>query len=196
MKQFKQYLIENNRDKSPGIVFTFGRFNPPFTSGHYENFKFLQKYGKQNKMDAIVYTSSTQDNEKNPMDFNNKVKYLRLGMPKGVQVSNDSTLKNAFKILEDLIKNKKYQRISFVVGEDRFVDFDALKKYAQQWGDETGIFVDFNLVSSGNRKKGVSGTQVRKYVQQGDFESFVKVLSPSLRKYAKDIFELTRQGLM
>ena len=190
---FKKYLEKNN---TPGVVFTFGRFNPPMTSGHYENFQFLAKYAKKHKMDAIIFTSSTQNSKKNPLNFNDKTMYLELGSPKGVKVSKDGTLKNAFQILEDLIKNKKYKRVTFVVGGDRINDFNDMKKYAKTWGEEAGIGpVDLQIVSSGNRKKGVSGTQVRNYVKEGDFESFKKVLAKSLHKYAEDIFKKTAQGL-
>jgi len=189
---FKKFLDKNN---SPGVVFTFGRFNPPFTTGHYENFQFLQKYGKKFKMDPVVYTSSTTNEKKNPLNFNDKTKFLDLGMPKGVKVSKDPTLKNAFQILEDLIKNKKYQRIAFVVGADRVSDFNAMKKYATQWGKEQGFDVEFKIVESGKRKPGVSGTAMRNFAKDNDFENFKKGLSPSLRKYAEEIFQKTREGL-
>jgi len=189
---FKQYLDKN---KTPGIVFTFGRFNPPMTTGHYENFLFLQKYGKKFNMEPVVYTSSTQNAKKNPLNFNDKVKYLQLGVPKGVKVSNDGTMKNAFQILEDLIKNKKYQRIAFVVGEDRVQDFQSLKKYAEQWGKEVGINVEFKIVKSGARKEGVSGSTMRNYVKEGDFESFKKSLAKTLQRYAEEIYQKTRDGL-
>jgi hypothetical protein len=189
---FKQYLDKQN---TPGVVFTFGRFNPPFTSGHYENFQFLQKFGKKNKMDPIVYTSSTQNEKKNPLNFNDKVKYLQLGMPNGVLVSKDGTLKNAFQILEDLIKNKKYQRIAFVVGADRVSDFQSMKKYATQWSEEQGFEVEFQVVESGKRKPGVSGTAMRNFAKDNDFESFKNGLAKSLQKYAPEIFKKTKDGL-
>jgi hypothetical protein len=189
---FKQYL---DKHKTPGVVFTFGRFNPPFTTGHYENFQFLQKFGKKNIMDAMVYTSSTQNEKKNPLNFNDKVKFLQLGMPKGVQVSKDGSLKNAFQILEDLIKNKKYQRIAFVVGADRVNDFQSMKKYAIQWGEEQGFEVEFQVVESGKRKPGVSGTAMRNFAKENDFESFKNGLAKSLNKYAEEIFLKTRNGL-
>jgi len=190
---FKKYLERNN---TPGVVFTFGRFNPPFTTGHYENFVFLQKYAKKNKMDAIIYTSSTTNEKKNPLNFNDKVNFLQLGAPKGVQVSKDGTLKNAFQILEDLIKNKKYQRVSFVVGADRVSDFQSMKKYAKQWGEETGIGpVNLKIIESGKRKSGVSGTAMRNFAKDNDFNGFKKGLAKSLHKYAEEIFKKTREGL-
>ncbi len=190
---FKKYLEKND---TPGVVFCFGRFNPAFTSGHYEMFDFMAKYAKKNKMDAIIFTSSTQNSKKNPLNFNDKTMYLELGAPKGVKVSKDGTLKNAFQILEDLIKNKKYKRVTFVVGGDRINDFNDMKKYARKWGVDAGIGeVDLQIVSSGDRKKGVSGTQVRNYVKDGDFRNFKKVLAKSLHKYAEEIFEKTSKGL-
>jgi len=151
---FKKYLEKLN---TPGIAYTFGRFNPPMTTGHYENFLFLKQYAKKNNMEPVIYTSITKNEKKNPLNFNDKIMYLKLGSPKDVTVSENNTLKNSFQILEDLIKNKKYQRISFIVGEDRVNDFKQMEKYAKQWGKEAGIFVDFKIVKSGSRSKGVSG---------------------------------------
>jgi hypothetical protein len=188
---FKRYLDKQN---TPGVVFTFGRFQPP-TTGHMENFKFLQEYGKKNKMEPIIYTSSVSNEKKNPLNFNDKIMYLELGAPKGVKVSKDPSLKNAFQILEDLIKNKKYQRITFVVGADRVSDFNSMKKYAKQWGEEQGFNVDFKIVESGKRTPGVSGTAMRNFAKDNDFESSKKGLPKSLQKYAKDIFTKTRNGL-
>jgi hypothetical protein len=121
--------------------------------------------------------------------------YLELGMPKGVQVEKTGKLKNAFQILEELIKDKKYQRIYFAVGEDRVQDFNALYKYAKQWGEDIGLNVDFKIVKTGDRKKGISGTTVRNYAKDGDFEKFKSVLAKSLQKYAKEIYDKTRAGL-
>ncbi len=189
---FKKYLEDKN---TPGIVFCFGRFQPP-TSGHLEMFNFMSKYAKKHKMDAVIYTSSTQNAKKNPLNFNDKTMYLELGAPKGVKVSKDGTLKNAFQILEDLIKNKKYQRIAFVVGGDRINDFNDMKKYAKQWGIEAGIGeVNLQIISSGNRKPGVSGTAMRNFAKEGDFEGFKNGLAKSLHKYAIEIYKKTRQGL-
>jgi nicotinic acid mononucleotide adenylyltransferase len=185
---FKKYL---DKLEIPGVIYTFGRFNPPMTSGHYENFLFLQKYGKKYILDPVVYTSSTQNEKKNPLNFNDKVHFLQLGMPRGVKVSNDSSLKNSFQILEDLIK-KGYKRIVFVVGEDRMSDFNSMRKYAKDWSDDT---VDFDIISSGGRKKGVSGTDMRNFAKIGDFEGFKNTLAKSLQKYADQIYQKTRDGL-
>jgi len=190
---FKKYLEKNN---TPGVVYTFGRFQPP-GKGHYSNFVFLQKYSKKHKMDAVVYTSSTTNTKKNPLNFNDKIHYLQLCAPKGVKVSNDGTLKNAFQILEDLIKNKKYKRVTFVVGEDRINDFNSMKKYAKQWGVEAGIGeVNLQIVSSGKRTPGISGTTMRSYAKDNNFEGFKNGLPNSLKKYADEIFNKTQAGLL
>ncbi len=118
-------------------------------------------------------------------------------VPKGVKVSEDTSLKNAFQILEDLIKNKGYTRIAFVVGEDRVKDFQSLYKYAQEWGESVNKNIDFKIEQrKGSRTKGMSGTAMRQYVKDNDFESFAKFAPVSLSKdEVKELYNKTKTGL-
>lgn len=186
---FKNYL--KNQDL-PGIAFVFGRTNPP-TSGHQENFDELGKYAKKNRMDAVIYTSFTQNAKKNPLSPGDKLYYLEKMAPSNVQVSNDNTLKNAFQILEDLIKNKGYKRIAFLVGSDREGDFQSMKKYAKEWSDGEATL---EVVVSGKRKPGVSGTDMRNYAKENDYEGFKANLPRTIKgKDAEDLFNKVKAGL-
>jgi hypothetical protein len=70
-----------------------------------------------------------------------------------------------------------------------------MKKYATQWGEEQGFDVEFQVVESGKRTPGVSGTAMRNFAKDNDFENFKKGLAKPLEKYAKEIFTKTKQGL-
>ena len=190
---FKRYL---NQQEGPSIVFTFGRFNPMHEE-HYLLTKDLLNYKKKNKVDdAVVYTSFAQNQKKNPLAPGDKIMFLRKMVPNGIQVSDDQSLKNSYNILEDLIKNKKYTRIVFIVGEDRVRDFQGMMKYAKQWGEEAGSFVDFKIQQrKGNRSSEYSGTRMRELVKEDDFDNFKKALPKSLQSSAEDIFSKVKVGL-
>ena len=190
---FKKYLDQQN---GPSIVFTFGRFNPM----HHEHFlltKDMLQYKKKNKLDdAVVYTSFSQNTKKNPLNPGDKIMFLRKMVPNGVTVSDDSTLKNSFQILEDLIKNKKYTKIVFMVGEDRVKDFQSMYKYANDWGISIGNNVSFKIEQrKGNRSSNYSGTRMRELVKDDNFDEFKEALPASLKSLAQEIFNKTKVGL-
>lgn len=183
MKPFKMFLLE----RKSKVVFQFGRFNPP-TKGHQQNIEYGKKYAKSNNADFILFTSQSHDSTKNPLDFETKVKYLEELMD--VKVSKDKTLKNAFQILEQL--GKHYSDVTFIVGEDREVEFrNQMIKYAKQWGIDK-----FEVINSGARTPGVSGTDMRNYVKLNQFEKFKENLPLNINDdTAKQLFDDVKKGL-
>ena len=182
--------------EGPSVVFTFGRFNPMHEE-HYQLSKFISDYAKKNKFDdAVLYTSLSQNAKKNPLNAQDKIMFLKKMVPKDVKVSDDTSLKNSFQILEDLIKNKGYTRIIFVVGEDRVNDFQSMNKYAQEWGTDVGSVVEFKVIQrKGNRSSKMSGTRMRQLVKDDNYEEFKEALPRSLKSYAEEIFSKTKIGL-
>ncbi len=185
MITFTEYTKRIN-ESTGGVIFSFGRFNP-ITSGHEENAIELKKLAKKYNMKPVLYTSFSHDKKKNPLDPSTKIKYLKKWF--NIEVNTDKTLNNAFKILEELAKDNT--KVYFVVGEDRVPDFQSMRKYAEEWG-----ITDFDIIESGKRKPGVSGTQMRKYVKEDNFEDFKKGLpSKASDKDAKDIFNKVKDGI-
>jgi len=185
MITYKNFLFEKETTDTgdTGVTFTFGRFNP-MTTGHEENINELKKIAKKNNTTPMLFTSFSHDKKKNPIEPNKKIKYLEKFF--GIEVNKDKKLNNAFKILEELAK--EYKRVFFVVGEDRVQDFQSMKKYAKEWGIE-----EFDIIESGKRKEGVSGTKMRKYAKEDNFLDFKKNLpSKATEKDAKDIFEMVK----
>ena len=188
-KSFKIYLDDLEQ---PGIIFTFGRFQPPGI-GHYLNAKFINDYAKKHKIEGVIYTSQIHNSKKNPLVYSDKLFFLEQ-MVKDlpyVRISRDNVFKNAFQILEDLIQNKKYKRIVFAVGEDRVNDFQNLYKYAKIWDPN----VSFKIVNTGSRTEGISGTDMRNYVKNNNFKKFKEGLPSTLKKYSKELFEKVKIGL-
>lgn len=181
--KFSQFL--NEREKA--VIFTFGRMNP-ITKGHEENVNQLIKLGKKYKAEPMLFLSQSNDNKKNPLEFKDKVALANKFFV--IKVSENPKLKNAFQILEDL--GKTYKTVYFVVGDDRVQEFrNQMTKYTKDWGIDT-----FEVISSGKRTKGVSGTDMRKFAVEDDFESF-KANAPKKAKEAdiKVMFDKVKEGL-
>ena len=84
-----------------------------------------------------------------------------------------------------------------MVGEDRINDFQSLKKYANDWGNDINETIDFQLLKrTGKRKKGFSGTDMRNYAKENDFENFKKHAPSSLtNQQIEELFEKVKIGL-
>lgn len=188
---FKKYLNELDAEKS--IVFTFGRFNP-FTKGHQALWEYVGKQASKIQGDGVVYTSWSQNQKKNPLSPEDKTHYIKETLNDKITLSEDTSLKNAYQILEDLIK-KGYTNIQFIVGEDRKNDYDALHKYAKEWSSGEARVKIINF-SGDSRLGDYSGTRMRELVKENKFKEFYNDLPDTLSESdAKDIFDKTKIGL-
>ena len=176
--------------KEKGVVFTFGRFNPP-TTGHEKLVKKLnsmKSYG-----DVLLFSSHSNDKVKNPLSHRDKIKYLKAFFGKQVNVI-DADVRQIFQILV-FLHNKKYTKIKMVVGSDRVREFDnIIKKYNSVKGRHG--FYKFNeilVVSAGERDpdaddvSGMSASKMREFAEKGDFDSFKEGVPSTGKKLADEI---------
>ena len=188
---FKKYINDLEDEKS--VVYAFGRFNPP-TKGHEALWKFVAKQAKKIRGDGIIFTSLSQNAKKNPLNFSDKVWAISKGLPRGLSVSNDTSLKNTFQIAEKLVKDG-YTRIQFIIGADRIGDFDSLKKYVNQWSDGAAR-IDIISFSGNSRIGNYSGTRMRELAKNDDFEGFMKDLPAGFnKKDALFLFNKVKEGM-
>ena len=75
INSFRNYLVEEEKT----IFFTFGRMNPP-TIGHEKLLNKLAQNAGSNPYK--VYLSQSQDAEKNPLSYKEKIKVARKMFPK------------------------------------------------------------------------------------------------------------------
>ncbi len=178
------------------MVFLFGRFQVP-TKGHAEMIHYGLNLAKKTGAEFRLYTSQTQDSQKNPLPYKTKVMYLRMLFP-GINVVHDKTAYNTFQICKKL-SAEGYDDVTMVVGGDRVQefqtkigqyvkdrdepDFDPKKHYA---------FKSFKVVNSGNRKIGVSGTDMRNHIRKGDFNKFLQNTPTTNKELARSIFRTTK----
>lgn len=181
------------------IVFAFGRYNPP-TTGHAELITYAVKLAQRTGADHRIYTSNSHDASKNPLSPQQKVTFLRQIFP-GVNFIADSNMKTAFAICRKLV-DEGYEDVTFVVGDDRVAEFSrSLGKYvkpktAKDFNPKIHYaFKKFQVVSSGSRKQGISGTDLRAAVRKGDFATFAKASAARDKTLARKIFAATKTQL-
>ncbi len=178
------------------VAFAFGRFNPP-TVGHKKLIDTV--VDASNGGDFYIFTSQTQDPDKNPLDYQTKVNFLKKLFP-DIQdkIVYDLTIKNVLQAA-DKLKANGYTDATFVCGSDRIPEFTKL---LNTWNgmDKIPRFGTLNIVSSGEREdgaegvEGVSASMAREFVKNNDFESF-KGTVPNNPQLAKELFDAIKQGM-
>jgi len=193
MKSFNAFLTEA---KDKGVVFTFGRFNPP-TTGHG---KLVDKLKKQSGGDdVLLFTSHSNDKVKNPLSHRDKISYLRKFFGKIVADVNARTV---FEIATELHK-KKYKRVSMVVGSDRVKEFETLLNKYNGVKARHGFykFDEINIVSAGERDpdaddvSGMSASKLRGYAEQGDFDNFKLGVPTKNKGLIQKLYNDIRKGM-
>ena len=173
-------------------VLTFGRMNP-FTKGHEENIKQVEAEAKRQGAEPFVFLSHSQDKKKNPLDYNLKSKILHRLFPKSVKLDPNKEVIHMFSALRKLYL-EGYTDITIMVGDDRDEEGTDYKKY--NGNEKNYTFTSITTKSSGARTEGISGTKMREYAAENDFESFKKNLPSKITEAeAKQVFEATRTGL-
>lgn len=193
LKRFTSILL--NESKNKHLVFVLGRFQPP-TAGHEKiiNTAFKISQGIPNS-DFAIFTTQSYDVKHNPISTRLKVKALREAFSNLTR--NISETVNVFSVLDKA--DGKYTDLTFIVGSDRINDFKKLlDKYNNR--EDFYNFDTINVVSGGERDPeakditGVSGTKVRQFAREGDYNSFRKNMPSRLsERTAKEMFNKLRE---
>ena len=194
---FKEhYLAEATAET---VVINFGRFNPPTVGPE----KLLNASMKVVKGVHRVYASQSQDPKKNPLSYNDKVKYMRKMFPKHARhILLDKNVKSIFDALVIAYKDG-FKKCVVVMGSDRVKEFDnVLNKY-------NGVkakhgFYEFaggvQVISAGERDpdaddvSGMSASKLRAAAKDNDLITFTKGL-PKGFKDAEGLMNAVRAGM-
>lgn len=194
MKSFLQLTEE----KTKKLALLFGRMNPP-TKGHEENVEGLKSMADKNGADHLVIASHSQDAKKNPLSPDVKLKHLKRSFP-GTNIITSS--KESPTILHHAAEahRKGYTHLIIAGGGDRVEEYKKLLHHYNGKEGRHGFynFKKIEVKSTGERKKGISGTDMRNHVQNNDFASFHKNLSSHMQKnpaHAKELFNDVRKGM-
>ena len=198
MKKFSEFLSEAASPKA--IVFAFGRFNPP-TNGHE---KLMDKVASVSKGGTYrIYPSQSTDPKKNPLKFDEKVKFMRKMFPKHARsIIADKSVKTAIDVVSKLY-DEGYTKVTMIVGSDRVSEFETLLNKYNGVKARHGYFNfkdGVQIVSAGERDpdadnvSGMSASKLRAAASANDFEVFSKGM-PSNYKDAQSLFNAIRTGM-
>jgi len=179
------------------ITFCFGRMNPP-TIGHKQLMDTVAGVGGDYK----IFLSQTQDKKKNPLDYQTKIKFLKLLVP---EYKNDIVVNpslNTIVKVASYLYDLGYRDATFVAGSDRLEDMKSLlQTYNGVEGKGHGYYkfdvLDFE--SSGDREDGaegvagISASGARQAAVDGDLETFAEATGAG--QYAKELYTAVRSGM-
>jgi len=197
INSFKQYLVEADKQ----IYFTFGRMNPP-TIGHEKLMDKLAQSAGRNPYK--VFVSQSQDSNKNPLSYSDKIKFARKMFPKHARnILINKKIKTVFDAAVSLY-DQGYNKVNMVVGSDRVNEFEILlNKYNGVKGRHGFYnFETFRVISAGDRdpdSEGVSGmsaSKMRAAAADNDFAHFGQGLPKGVSNSdAKALFNAVRKGM-
>ena len=175
-------LVEARGDD---ITFTFGRFNPP-TIGHE---KLIDATKSAATREYRVYASKTQDPKKNPLDYEQKVKWMKRMFPKHkAKIMSGGNYRNALDVAVKLY-DEGFFHLTMVVGSDRVKEFEKLLGKYNGVKSKHGLY-DFKTIkvkSAGERDPdaegvaGMSASKMRKAAMDNDFKAFAQGLPPRFK---------------
>lgn len=177
--------------------------NPP-TIGHEKLINTGKMLAKSLNADFFVFPTRTHDRERNPLDFNTKLKFLKTFFPEIRFVETSGQLFDVLLWLSD----HNYAKIHMIAGSDRVKEFDKIiKNYIPAYNPndekEKAInFEIFNTVDAGQRDPdaegatGASGTKARELARTGQAVDFVNLLAPGENKKLKtELYKEVRKGM-
>ena len=195
IKSFSDYLVEDTKE----VTFVFGRFNPP-TIGHEKLFDQTKKLSRGGTY--RIYASKSVDPKKNPLQFKDKVKFLRKMFPKHARnVMADKDVRNVLDIAVKLY-DQGFTKVSMVAGSDRVKEFEVLLNKYNGEKSRHG-FYEFQgmikVLSAGERDpdaegvSGMSASKMRQAAVDGKLQIFAKGLPA--RFHPTDLYNAVRAGM-
>jgi hypothetical protein len=179
------------------LAFCFGRMNPP-TIGHKQLLDTVASVGGDYK----IFVSQTQDKKKNPLDYQNKIKFMKMMFAEHAKNIVDDFSLNTIGKIASHVYNLGYRDITFVAGSDRLDDMkNLLTTYNGVEGKAHGYY-KFNTLdfkSSGEREDGaegvagVSASNARSAAATGDLEAFKEATGAG--QHAEPLYQAVRKGM-
>lgn len=178
--------------KGKSIVIAFGRMNP-ITVGHEKLASKVMAVAAREKAEPAIYLSHSNDPKKNPLSYEDKVKFGRMAFGNIVKPSKSRTIIDVAKELSG-----KYGKLIVIAGSDRVKEFSAL---LQKYNGRDYTFDKIDIVSAGERDpdaegvEGMSASKMREIAKEGNLEEFKKGLPRKLQSKAKQVMDAVRKGM-
>jgi hypothetical protein len=184
-------------EKTRGVLtIGFGRFNPP-TAGHEKLLDKIKDTAEEGEY--IIYPSHTTDPQKNPLDSESKVLFMKKMFPDHANsIVYDPSVRTIFDALKSA-DAEGFSSVNIVVGSDRKSEFENL---ANKYNGQLYNFDSVNVISAGERDpdaegvEGMSASKLRALAADGDFDAFKKGLPKAAKgMIARELFNTVQRSM-
>lgn len=192
-------LLEEVAEPAVHHVFAFGRMNPP-TVGHSALVDKVKEVAKANDAGHSVVISRSLDQQKNPLEPEQKLQHAKRFFPNTnitVATSERPTFMHHLKHLH----NQGVTHVTMVAGSDRIEEYKRLLDRYNGPGKEFN-FKQINVVSAGERDpdaddvSGMSASKMRAHAASGNFGQFRKGVPKHVPEtHARELFDHVRRGM-
>lgn len=197
----KNLILQEARKKV--AVFTYGRNNPP-TIGHEKLFDKTMEVANSHGVKPHIFTSHSQDEKKNPLSAEHKVKLIQSAYPDANVGSSSREMPSLFHLASHLY-NQGHRHLVMVAGSDRVKEYqETLNKYNGVPGRHGMYkFDSISVVSAGRRDPDsddpaskMSGTLLRTHASSGNKKAFHAGLMSKLSDEDKEgVYKATRKAM-
>ena len=180
-------------------VYAYARMNPP-TWGHQRLVEKVRVLARDNNADHVIVLSSSHGVD-NPLPPDLKLAYVRELFPDTNFVMGSKGSLDFVARLGTLYNKGETDHLIFVAGDDRMETYQIYLD-AYNGKDDYFHFKKITLVSAGERNPesssidGVSGTKLRQYAADNEFEKFFEDLpTTATLELAQRLFDDVQKGL-
>jgi hypothetical protein len=166
----------------------------PVTSGHEKLASVVKRISKKEGGEPAIFLSHTQNAKKDPLSYNDKIKFAQKSFGKMVKKSKSKTVIQLMQELE-----KKYNEVVFIAGSDRIPEYEKL---LNKYNGRDYTFDSIKVVSAGERDpdasdvSGMSASKLRALAADGNWEQFKSGAPSGLNdKEKKSLYDTVRKGM-
>jgi len=151
---------------------------------------------KRNNANHIVYASASTDKQKNPLDVNTKVKFMKKMFPQNKIQAAGGNQRTFMEILK--FYNKMYGEVIMVAGSDRIREFQTL---IDKYNGRDYEYKKVTVVSSGERDpdaegvSGMSASKMREMAKNNDYRNFKLGVTGLSDRDTKELFSAVKKGM-
>ncbi len=178
------------------VTLGFGRMNPS-TTGHELVAQSIAKAAKSRGAVARLYLSHTTNPKKDPLSYDDKIKFAKLAFGKMLDVVK-SRARTIIEVMVEL-EREKFTDVTVVVGSDRVQEFKTL---LNRYNGKDFTFDSIEVISAGERDpdaegvSGMSASKMRGFVRDNDFNKFKEGVPSAISDaQAKQMFNAVKKGM-
>lgn len=194
-----------NEAASKTVVCAFGRMNPP-TIGHRKLVDTMAELARPTRRKARLYLSHSHDNNKNPLDFDTKLRFCKEAFEPQIKVMN-SGAKTIIHIFHELYE-EGFENVIYVGGEDRIGGEEDMTKIVSKYNgygtEKLPLYYKFDSIqfenaghrddSSDSEVERASGSLARRLAADGKWRLFKRIM-PFEEDTAHELYDILRGRL-